>query len=394
MAQFRYLTAALLALLAAGSGVGRAGASDWVEEPVKMPPIAPQRAQMAPLDSPTRSVASTASPSGTGANFLTGSATRFGKTLEPEQQPMQPFAPGRPMTPQFAPQQPGPNFMLDARQFVAGSRKDQVVPPDMMKGWLDQTHPEFRLNAQANPGAVLEIRGAWDNAGQILDAMRIPHQSVKPKELRDITLDPNMIKVMVINCEGKIPEDCIEKVRRWVIAGGYLISTDWTLHSFLERAFPGMLEYNKANTPGSVVDAVVVDRDPSLFKGLPAQMQRASWKLDDQSEMVRVLRPDVVRVLAHSWQLANDDPNRNMTQNPNEWGVLAAEFQYGRGKVLHLVGHYDYNSPPIFARNVLQDAIPGVGVGLRQAISTNFLIEALCRSPRTNRSSSGAFQAF
>jgi hypothetical protein len=243
--------------------------------------------------------------------------------------------------------------------------------------------------------AVLEVRGAWDNAGQIMDAMGVPHQSVKTKDLRNMVLDLNQIKVIVVNCEGKIPEDCIEKVRRWVIAGGYLISTDWTLHSFLERAFPGYLEYNKSNTRGEVVDAQIVDRDPVLFHGLPPQMQRASWKLDDQSEMVRVLKPDVVRVLAHSWQLSQEDPNRDMIpNNPNQWGVLAAEFQYGRGKVLHLVGHYDYNSPPIFARNVLQDAIPGVGVGLRQAISTNFLIEALNRQPRTNRSSSGYSPAF
>jgi hypothetical protein len=350
-------------------------ASDWVEDPhaVRMPPVAPSRVASVQRPQPQSSQPT---------NFLTGSATRFGKTLPEEPQAL---PPGRPMSPQMAPQN---NFSLDANQFIAGTRKDTIVPPDMMRGWLDKTHPEFRLNAQANAGAVLEIKGAWDKAGQIMDAMGVPHRAIKAKELREVSLDG--VKVLVINCEGKIPEDCVEKIRQWVVHGGYVISTDWTLHTFLERAFPGMVAYNGGNTPGTVVDAVVVDRDPVLFNGVP--VNRAAWKLDEESQMVKVLRPDVVKVLAHSWRLSSDDRNRNTTRDPNQWGVLACEFPYGRGKVLHLVGHYDYNSPLGFTRNVLQDAIPGVGVGLRQAISTNFLIEGL--SSRTSRSSSGYSPAF
>lgn len=345
-------------------------ASDWVEDggsANRMPPVAPDRMAAAQRQAPEANEAA-----GSG-NFLTGSATRFGKTL-PEQ-------------PRYVP--PPANFALDARQFISRTQKDSVVTPDMMRGWLDKTHPEFRLNAQANVGAVLEIKGRWDKAGQIMSAMGVPFRTIGGRELRETSLDG--VKVLVVNCEGKLPLDTLEKIRQWVIKGGHLITTDWALENVVQRAFPGMIAFNGSKTSGDVVDAVIVDRDPILFEGIP--VQRASWKLDEASQMVRVLRPDVVKVLAHSWRLADDDPNRNTTGNPNQWGVLACEFPYGRGHVLHLVGHYDYNSPLGFRRYVLQDAIPGTGIGLRQAISTNFLMEGL-RGTRTSRSSYGSTRAF
>jgi hypothetical protein len=79
-------------------------------------------------------------------------------------------------------------------------------------------------------------------------------------------------------------------------------------------------------------------------------------------------------VLARSFQLAQSDPDHQ--------GILAVEFSYGKGKVLHLVGHFDYNSSLGFLRYILPDAIPGRGIGLRQAIATNFLMQALERPER------------
>jgi hypothetical protein len=303
--------------------------------------------------------------------YLTGSATRF-TTQTPAQQP----PPGQMQMPRYAP--PPAYFGADASQFVAGVNKEEVVPPDMMRGWLDRAHPEFRLNAQANADNVLEVKGAWDKAHQILSAMGIPHREIRSGELRHIPLQN--VKVLVVNCEGKVPDEAAERVRQWVVQGGYLISTDWTLESFTQKAFPGMIAFNGRKTDKSVVDAIIVNRDPVLFQGIP--QMRAAWKLDEESQMVRVLRPDVVRVLARSYMLAGEDPNQRFTRDPNQLGVLACEFPYGRGRVLHLVGHYDYNSPLRLKRHVLQDAIPGAGIGLRQAISTNFLLEGLNKPHR------------
>lgn len=304
--------------------------------------------------------------------YLTGSASRFTTQIPAQPQVAPPVA----RTPVYAPVTP---LNGNANLFNGNVKTDEVVPPNMMRGWLDRTHPEFRMSAQANPNAVLEVKGAWDKASQILNNMGVPHREIKAKELRDVSLDG--VKVLVINCEGKVPEDCQEKVRQWVIRGGYVISTDWTLHSFVEKAFPGMIAWNGGKTDGTVVDALVLNTDPTLTRGVPSA--RVGWKLDEESQMVKVLRPDVVTILARSMKLSQDDPNRDNNPNPNMWGILACEFPYGRGRVLHLVGHYDYNSPLSFSRNVLPDAIPGQGIGLRQAISTNFLLQGLERGART-----------
>lgn len=362
-----FLTALTVTLLMGGlSSVG--AASDWVEDDKTVFQVQP-KAQQVPQVAPDRHAAQKPAP----GKYLTGSATRVDST---------PAVPGgmsgRALSPRYAEQQA--NLGADADAFIAGIQTNSVVPPDMMRGWLDRTHPDFRLSAQSNPEAVVEVKGAWDKASQILNALGVRHHEIKAKELREISLDNT--KVLVVNCEGKIPEDAMEKIRQWVVRGGYLISTDWTLHSFVERAFPGTIAWNGDSTDGTTVDAIIVDRDPVLMKGVP--VARAPWKLDDESQMVKVLRPDVVRVLARSYRLGSkDEKNRRQTADPNQWGILACDFPYGRGRVLHLVGHYDYNSPITFQRHVLPDAIPGVGIGLRQAISTNFLLEGLNRPART-----------
>lgn len=359
------LTALSLAMLVGGVASVEA-ASEWVEDDHTVFQAQPRQAE-APQPAPDRHLAQKPAASG----FLTGSASMYKK-------PVNMSAPtGRTLSPRYAQQQANLGANTDA--YIAGVRKDNVVSPEMMKGWLDGTHPEFKLSAQSDPSAVIEVRGAWDKADQILTAMGVRHHTIKSKELLDISLSNT--KVLVVNCEGKIPTEAMEKVRQWVVRGGYLISTDWTLHSFVEKAFPGTIAWNGGNTPGTVVDAVIVDNDPVLLKGVA--VSRAPWKLDEESQMVKILRPDIVHILACSRRLGTMDYNRHSTSDPNQWGILACEFPYGRGRVLHLVGHYDYNSPLTFTRYILPDAIPGAGIGLRQAISTNFLLEGLSRPERT-----------
>lgn len=307
---------------------------------------------------------------------LNGSAIRVGVgqsgAMPVEQHPVM----QRPLRPQWA-DIPQLQAGADTGRFVMDARKDTVVPPAALKAWLDNTHPGFRLSTQNNPDAVVEVKGAWDKSSEILTAMGIHFKEIKARELRDISL--NNTKVLVINCEGKIPEEAIEPIRQWVVRGGYLISTDWTLHSFIERAFPNTIAWNGQNTDGSAVDALMVARDPSVMIGMPAQ--RATWKLDQESQMVKVLRPEVVQIIARSQMLTSRTNAKNFRAQPNAnlQGILACEFPYGRGRVLHMVGHYDYNGPTSFTRHILPDAVPGAGIGVRQVIATNFLVQGLSR---------------
>jgi len=344
------------------AGTSACVASDWVEDQRsaaqapegiqysdQMPPAAPSRE--APSHSPAQ------------GGYLTGEASRTTMGLAPE------FTPGPPA--QFM--RGSAQRSADVDRFMLNTRTDTVVPPTSLQGWLQRTHPEFNLAAQNNPDAVVEVKGAWDNSSQILKAMGIRYHEIKAKELRNFPLDS--ARVVIVNCEGKVPGDMVEPLRQWVIRGGYLISTDWTLGNFVERAFPGKIAWDQYHTKGITVDANVLPSDPALLAG--AQVTRATWKLDEESQAVRILSPGV-RVLARSYRLADTDPNSSRSLDPRNQGVLACEFNYGRGAVLHLVGHFDYNAPlGGFLRYILPDAIPGAGIGLRQIIATNFLLQAL-----------------
>ena len=114
-----------------------------------------------------------------------------------------------------------------------------------------------------------------------------------------------------------------------------------------------------------MVDAVVVDPDPRLFKNIPPT---AFWKLDKKSQLVRVNRPKLVRVLARSRLLSRTDPS--------QFGILAFTLDFREGRVLHLVGHFDNNSDRAF-NNALPDPAPGIDISMRQALAANFIVEAI-----------------
>jgi hypothetical protein len=265
-----------------------------------------------------------------------------------------------------------PAYMrAEAESFLRGALVNVPTPPSTFRAWLSRTHPEF--DGRANPAAVLEVRGTWDDASQVLEALGIKHTRVKARELPGMSLDK--VRCLVVDCAGRVPKESYEQIRDFVLQGGCLISTDWTVHNLVEQAFPGYIEWNGQYLDGSVVDAEVRNTDPELLAGLA--VRRTTWKVDDRSFMVRVLRPGVVRVLARSLKLASMDSGAGALADPGASGALAVEFNFGRGTVLHLVGHFDYNAPMSFSSYVLPDPAPGALIGLRQVIATNFLVRAL-----------------
>lgn len=241
-----------------------------------------------------------------------------------------------------------------------------TVPPSMFRGYLDKTHPQFALKTtKLGADALLEVRGKWDDSGHTLRSLGLHFNSIRGGRLKDYDLTP--VKVLVINCDGKVPRECLQKVRDWVAGGGFLLTTDWALENFTQRAFPGYIEWNEARTGQDMVSATVVSPNPTIMKGT---VSNAYWKLDEESDMVRVLRPTLVETLVRSRDLVREDPDR--------MGNLAVTFPFGKGRVMHLVGHFDNNATFAF-NNRLPDPAPVIGISLRQAIATNFIVAGLDR---------------
>ncbi len=284
-------------------------------------------------------------------NMLQGSATRFDANAQ------QTSSPGGP-PPRF-----GGALQIPTADHYPPP-KEAIVESKTFKGWLETNHPELKGNLEAQREQIIEVKGKWDDSGHILRTFGLGCTKVAPEQLCKYDLSKS--KILIVDCAGNVPMDGLEAIRNFVHDGGYLLTTDWALEGCLQRAIPGFIEWNGDNTSDTrVVVAYMQSNDELLTKGT---VSRAYWKLDRKSQLMRVIKTDKVDILAASVQLRTDD-----TQG---LGYLAATFKYGRGRVLHMVGHFDYNSGRAFA-NLLPDPAPKIGISLRQAIAANFIAEAL-----------------
>lgn len=245
-----------------------------------------------------------------------------------------------------------------------------AVQPKVFRSWLEKTHPELSAQlTKLGKEAVMEVRGKWDDAGHALRSFGIPYTRIGTDRITGASLKNS--RILVVNCAGDVPSQSLSAIERFVYNGGYLLTTDWALDGCLQRAIPDYVEWNGGFTSARVVDATVVDPDPQLFAGA---VRHAYWKLDKKSQTLRVRHADRVRVLVRSQQLRQEDAS--------DAGILAVTFNHGRGKVLHLVGHFDNNADRAF-NNALSDPAPKIGISLRQALAANFLAEALMNDANT-----------
>jgi hypothetical protein len=239
-----------------------------------------------------------------------------------------------------------------------------TVTPALFRGWVEKYHPLFaRISNNLSTKSVVEVKGAYDKADRPLTAMGIPHESISPHQVMDFDLTDT--KVMIVDCPGKLSRNACQKIRDFVSGGGSLLTTDWALDYFLERAIPGYVKWDGWQSRSEVVDAEMVSLPSSMAGGI---VSNAGWRLDESSHGISVSRPQGVQILAVSRILARREPTGQ--------GILALEFSFGRGKVLHMIGHFD-NHPFFLGWNSLPDPASVIGISLRQALAANFVISAL-----------------
>lgn len=246
---------------------------------------------------------------------------------------------------------------------VISAAVSKTVPPEIFKAWLDKAHPGVLLSVNTSPGSVIAVKGRWDDSGRTLRALGIQYKRVGSGDLEDMSFDN--VKVLIVDCAGTVPREALQRIRDFVARGGYLLSTDWALDNLVEKAFPGYIEYDRKKNSTAIYDAYVVNPEPVLFANA---VTNAHWKMDEASHLLRVLKPGSVRVLARSRRLEKEDPGGQ--------GVLAVTFPFGKGYVMHTVGHFDNNGFFKFT-NSLPDPSPAIGISLRQALASNFVIAGL-----------------
>ena len=187
---------------------------------------------------------------------------------------------------------------------------------------------------------ILVVDGSFDDIHRVLDALRIKYVRKTPWSL----LTPKPADFSTYKC---IFWDCGEslgrrrmpsigkKLREFVRNGGYLFTTDWGVANVLNYAFPGYLKTNgnKAHLPEMVltIEAARSAKDHPLLEGVFHPGVKGKWWLEQASFDMSVGRKDAVTILIDCPML-RDSFNRSP--------AVAATFHYGRGRVLHTMGHY------------------------------------------------------
>jgi hypothetical protein len=189
-------------------------------------------------------------------------------------------------------------------------------------------------------GDLLVVSGTFDHIGKVLHALRLPYVIVPPSALaQPKTPDLSRHKVIFWNCgESLGPEQqriATRRLRTFVKKGGYLFTTDWAISNVLAYAFPGYLGTSGPRAP--LPEAIVEIRpakgkeDHPLLEGVFNTRASGRWWLERSSFDVKVVRQRDVTVLIESPDL--ESRFRRST-------TVAATFAHGRGRVLHVMGHY------------------------------------------------------
>jgi len=213
---------------------------------------------------------------------------------------------------------------------------------------------------------LLVVRGTFDHVGKVLDALRLPYLLVPARSMalsRAPDLDRH--KVVFWNCGESLPREqqlvVARRIEKFVKKGGFLFTTDWSVGNLLMEAFPG---YVQTHGPRRPLPETVIDIEPGekqagheLLEGVFHRGVQGRWWLEQASFDIQPLRQHV-KVLIQSRELKElygRDP------------AVAVTFPYGRGHVLHVMGHY------------YQEAGNLAGTVSAQRLALNFVLMRLAR---------------
>jgi len=189
-----------------------------------------------------------------------------------------------------------------------------------------------RLPTGIDAKRIVVVNGEFDEMETVLERYRIPHTVITRKDLVRKRLAG--ARILCVNC-GRDPSPAdaskvAERVQRFVRRGGWLITSDWALRPYLTEAFPDRIEH--VPTGGHQRDTTVTVepiRSSPLLVGAFDRARKSRWWLEESSRFFRV-KPGKATVLVRSAEMKRRYGHE----------AVVVEFLEGRGRVLHLLGHF------------------------------------------------------
>jgi hypothetical protein len=208
--------------------------------------------------------------------------------------------------------------------------KSEAAAAELLHRRMRNENPEDLALLRAVHGkSVIVVAGSMDHIEQVLGAARIEHTVIQPAEVAGFPFKSSMI--VMVNCPGVMPDEGVQRLQRFVRAGGLLYTTDWSLKNVIEKAFPGTIAHNGRGTSDEVVPVTVDQQSDNLMSNmLLRKASRPQWWLEGSSFPIRILDRKRVEVLAHS-----DEMRIRYGAAP-----VVVRFRWEDGEVIHVVSHF------------------------------------------------------
>jgi hypothetical protein len=187
---------------------------------------------------------------------------------------------------------------------------------------------------------IVVVRGSFDHMEAVVEELRLPYSMITPAQAAE-DYDWPRHKVVFWNCgELVVPPRLRQRLhtalREFVRGGGYLFTTDWAIHTVLVPSFPGTLATDGGARPIQElvlsVRAAKGAENHALLDGVFDEGPEITWWLENSSFDVQVPDRTKVDVLVEAPSLGQPPHDRSP--------CVAATFSFGRGRVLHVMGHY------------------------------------------------------
>ena len=133
--------------------------------------------------------------------------------------------------------------------------------------------------------------------------------------------------MVFVNCSNDYAKVLKDNIADFVAKGGWLVSSDWSLHYIIEKAFPGLVKWT-GKTTGDEIIAVEPDLQ-SLWSEIVVLGADPQWWLWG-SYPIQVLDREQVKIEAASHDLLR------RYQTP----VVAVRFAWEQGHVFHVISHF------------------------------------------------------
>ncbi len=207
-------------------------------------------------------------------------------------------------------------------------RQANSVASQLVRRRLRSSRPhDLELLENARQAEVIVVRGTFDRVQDVLTALETDHVVLPPRLVAQLPLMST--QTVMVNCPGNMSRAGVDKLRRFVETGGFLVTTDWALR-LATRAFPETIRRGGRDTGNDVVTVEVLDQDHPFMDNVQGTSDELRWWLESSSYPIRVLDPRRVEVL-----LTSDEMRRRYGQ-----AAIAVTFVEGEGRVLHTTSHF------------------------------------------------------